>query len=192
MVKINWYTGAQTFIDELASDNPAPGGGAAGAICAATGTALLIMAISITLKKPKLSKDTKTILKISLNSLTELKEKLLLCASQDALAYEHVSNAMKLPKTNPKRTICLQILLKEAALVPVNCAKEIIKVIEISDAVKDKISKAIISDANCAKAILKTALLCCIENIKANQIYIKDEAFNKNLEKDINFICKFC
>ncbi len=192
MVNEIWHKNAQDFINALASDKPTPGGGAAGAVCAATGCALLIMSISITLKNPKTSEDTKNILKEYLDKSSALKEKLLAFAKQDAMAYEKVSKAVKLPKTDETRTATLQQALKEAALVPGNCAKDIIKVIEIAREVENKISKAIISDTNCAKELLKAALICCIENIKANQIYIKDIEFNKQLEKDINFIKKFC
>ncbi len=192
MVNENWHKSAQAFINELALDKPTPGGGAAGAVCAATGCALLMMSISITLKKPQLAQDIKNVLSMNLDNLTKLKEALLLCAKLDASAYEKVAQAIKLPKTDAKRENTLQSALKEAALVPVNTAKHIIQIIEIAGKVEGKISKAIISDANCAKELLKASLLCCMENIKANQTYIKNVEFNKELEKDINFIKKFC
>lgn len=192
MVNVNWYKGAQAFVDGLATDNPAPGGGAAGAICAATGCALLMMSLSITLKKSDLEETKKRTLKKSLDNFYNLKEALLACAEQDAKAYEKVVSARKLPKTSKERPLFLQEALKEAALVPVNCAKTTVEVLEELSKVEGKISKAIISDVNCAKEILKTALFCCTENIKANQVYIKDDSFNKELEKDINFIKKFC
>lgn len=192
MVNENWHKSAIDFVNELASDKPTPGGGAAGAVCAATGCALLMMSISITLKKPQLAQDIKNTLNINLDNLTKLKDALLLCAQLDASAYEKVANAIKLPKTDTERENTLQSALKEAALVPVNTAKHIIQTIEIAGKVEDKISKAIISDVNCAKELLKASLLCCTENIKANQIYIKNVEFNKELEKDINFIKKFC
>lgn len=192
MVNINWHKGARAFIDGLASDNPAPGGGAAGAICAATGCALAMMALSITIKNKDLSKETKLCLKKSLDNFYNLKENLLLCSEEDAKAYEKVVSARKLPKTSKERSLFLQEALKEAAFVPVKCANNTIEVIRGIEAIENKISKAIISDVNCAKKVLKTALFCCVENIKANQIYIKDETFNKELEKNINFICKFC
>ncbi|MBQ4493061.1 MAG: cyclodeaminase/cyclohydrolase family protein, partial [Elusimicrobiaceae bacterium] len=180
------------FVDGLASDNPAPGGGAASAICASTGTALAMMALSITLKNKDLSKETKLTLKKSLDNLYNLKEALLENAKADAKAYEQVVSARKLPKTSKERPIFLQAALKEAALVPTKCAQDTIKVIEEVGKIENKISKAILSDVNCAKEILKTALICCTENIKANQIYIKDEAFKADLEKTLTFISKFC
>ncbi len=192
MVNVNWQQGAQAFIDALASDNPAPGGGAAGAFCAATGCALVMMSLLITLKNPSLSPAETRSLKEIVDSFYNLKETLLLCAQEDAKAYEKVVSARKLPKTSKERTIFLQEALKQAALVPVKCAQNTIEVIKQLTQVENKISKGITSDVNCAKQLLKTALFCCIENIKANQIYIKDEVFTKELQKDINFIQKFC
>lgn len=192
MVNINWHKGAQAFVDGLASDNPAPGGGAAGAFCAATGTGLAMMAISITLKRSDLDVNKKNSLKKTLDLLYNLKENLLINAKEDAKAYENVVSARKLPKTSKERTVFLQEALKQAALVPVTCAKDTVEVIKNLNTVEKQISKAIISDVNCSKKLLKAALFCCVENIKANQIYIKDEAFKKELEKNINFIEKFC
>lgn len=192
MVNVNWQQGAQAFIDALASDNPAPGGGAAGAFCAASACALSMMALSITLKNPNLSQEEKKPLKETLDNLYNLKESLVICAQEDAKAYEKVVSARKLPKTSKERTVALQESLKQAALVPVKCAQDTIEVIKQLESVETKISKGIISDVNCAKQLLKTALFCATENIKANQIYIKDEVFNKDLEKNINFIKKFC
>lgn len=192
MVNVNWQQGAQAFIDALASDNPAPGGGAAGAFCAASACALSMMALSITLKNPDLSQEEKKPLKEALDNLYNLKENLVLCAQEDAKAYERVVSARKLPKTSKERAVALQESLKQAALVPVKCAQDTIEVIKQLESVETKISKGIISDVNCAKQLLKTALFCATENIKANQIYIKDEVFNKDLEKNINFIKKFC
>ncbi len=192
MVNVNWQQGAQAFIDALSSDNPTPGGGAAGAFCAATGCALVMMSLLITLKNPSLSQAETRSLKEIVDSFYNLKETLLLCAQEDAKAYEKVVSARKLPKTSKERAIFLQESLKQAALVPVKCAQDTIEVINQLGQVENKISKSILSDINCAKQILKTALSCCVENIKANQFYIKDEAFNKELEKNINFIKKFC
>lgn len=192
MVNVNWQQGAQAFIDALASDNPAPGGGAAGAFCAASACALSMMALSITLKNPNLSQEEKKPLKEALDNLYNLKENLVICAQEDAKAYEKVVSARKLPKTSKERAVALQESLKQAALVPVKCAQDTIEVIKQLELVENKISKGIISDVNCAKQLLKTALFCATENIKANQIYIKDEVFNKDLEKNINFIKKFC
>ena len=191
MVNVNWQQGAQAFIDALASDNPAPGGGAAGAFCAASACALSMMALSITLKNPNLSQEEKKPLKETLDNLYNLKESLVICAQEDAKAYEKVVSARKLPKTSKERAVALQESLKQAALVPVKCAQDTIEVIKQLESVETKISKGIISDVNCAKQLLKTALFCATENIKANQIYIKDEVFNKDLEKNINFIKKF-
>jgi Methenyl tetrahydrofolate cyclohydrolase len=192
MVNVNWQQGAQAFVDALASDNPAPGGGAAGAFCAATGCALVMMSLLITLKNPSLSQEETRSLKEIVDSFYNLKETLLLCAQEDAKAYEKVVSARKLPKTSKERAIFLQEALKQAALVPVKCAQNTVEVLKQLSEVENKISKGITSDVNCAKHLLKTALLCCIENIKANQIYIKDDVFNKDLQKDVNFIKKFC
>jgi formiminotetrahydrofolate cyclodeaminase len=192
MVNVNWQQGAQAFVDALASDNPTPGGGAAGAYCASMGCALAMMALSITLKNPDLKDEQKRALKKTLDNLYNLKENLLTYAQEDAKAYEQVVSARKLPKTSKERPIFLQESLKQAALVPVKCAKDTIEVLNELTEIENNISKSIISDANCAKQILKTALYCCVENIKANQTYIKDEVFNNDLQKDINFIKNFC
>ena len=136
MVNVNWYKGAQAFIDGLASDNPAPGGGAAGAMCASTGCALAMMALLITLKNKTLSAEQKKPLKETLDLLYNLKEVLLSCAQEDAKAYEKVVSARKLPKTSKERQVALQESLKQAALVPLKCAQNTIEVIKAVEQAK--------------------------------------------------------
>ncbi|MDR0645826.1 MAG: cyclodeaminase/cyclohydrolase family protein, partial [Elusimicrobiota bacterium] len=50
MINVNWETGAESFIDAVASNSAVPGGGAAASVVAATGCGLCMMAVAITMK----------------------------------------------------------------------------------------------------------------------------------------------
>ena len=69
---MTWNTGAHQFTDALASANPTPGGGAAGAMAGAMGCALVMMAIQTTLKRKNTPEENRPFLQKSLHELEPL------------------------------------------------------------------------------------------------------------------------
>src|SRR6185437_5794125 len=115
-----------SWLERLASDNPAPGGGAVAALCGALAAALVSMVARFTVGRPKYKDVEEHVQKILKNSerarkmLTELIE-------ADARAFQLVSLAYKMTKTTDEERVksdeTLQQALTTASDVPVMVAE---------------------------------------------------------------------
>ena len=85
------------FLDELASDSPAPGGGAAAAISGAMGAALGSMVARLTIGKEEYA-GVEDFFKAKLEKTEALREKLTDLVDKDANAFSGVIAAFRLPK----------------------------------------------------------------------------------------------
>lgn len=190
MINISWQNGSNAFIDAVASSNATPGGGSVAGATGALGCALLMMALSVTIKMDSAS-DTSKALNTELDILLNYKEELKDLSARDAKAYENVIRARKLPKTSVERPVLLQEALQDAAQVPADTARKVVQVLEKLEAFEPQISPVIKSDIECGKHLLNASIACCRENIKANLPYIKNAEFKTFLEEELNFLSKF-
>jgi formiminotetrahydrofolate cyclodeaminase len=85
------------YLDDLASNKPAPGGGSAAALAGALGASLLSMVANFTLGKEKY-KDVEDEVKDILKSLDKYRKELENLIDEDVLAYQKLSSAYKLSK----------------------------------------------------------------------------------------------
>jgi formiminotetrahydrofolate cyclodeaminase len=90
------------LLDELASKTPAPGGGAAAALTAATAAALTGMVIAYSLGKKSLAEHQHMLEGIRA-SVQVLREEFLRLAGEDMAAYTALQEIQKLPETDPRR-----------------------------------------------------------------------------------------
>ena len=181
-----WNTGAKQFTDALASSNPTPGGGAAAAMAGAMGCALVMMSIHTTLKRKNTPDELRALLEKSLQKLAPVHEQLKNLIAQDSAAYEAYLTAAKLPKEDPARTQAVQEALWQAACVPAQTAQICLKALSKIKDVRTLIAPVIISDVNCAQHLLKSAVTCCVENIRANAAYITNTAHQEQIKQWLN------
>lgn len=192
MVNVNWQIGAESFIDAVSSGNATPGGGAVGAFSAANGCALTMMAVSVTMKMKSTLPETKKALNEALDDFIVLRDELKECYINDAKAYEDYISAKKLPVGSKEREEYVKAALASCAKVPLDTALKAVKTLQMTEEIESKIAPVIQSDIDCAKIMLKASIACCVENIKANIAYIKDEALLAELEENIKFLVNFC
>lgn len=86
------------YLDILASDAPAPGGGSAAALCGAQGAALAAMVASFTIGRKKFAEFEENAISVRDAELA-LAEKLKIQVDRDTEAFNLVAAAFKLPKT---------------------------------------------------------------------------------------------
>ncbi len=189
---INWYDGAVSFVDGISSSNATPGGGAAGAVSAATGVALAMMACSVTIKIKTVSEDVKKDLNKRLDELLVYKETLCEAASLDAKAYESVVRAKKLPSMSKEKQTALKEAVENSARVPRDTAFKALEALALIESFESQIAAVILSDIACAKHLLKAGVCICAENIKANLPYIEEGSFKNEMEDALKNISKFC
>jgi hypothetical protein len=85
------------WLEALASSAPAPGGGAAAALNAAIGAALIEMACNLTIGRPRYAQHEGD-MRAALAQATKLRGRALQSAADDVRTFGAVSEAYKLPK----------------------------------------------------------------------------------------------
>ncbi|MGB2579844.1 formiminotetrahydrofolate cyclodeaminase [Elusimicrobium simillimum] len=184
MSQFEWKAGIEQYIDALASGNATPGGGSAAAAAGAFGCALIMMAISTTLKLKATPEDVKPALNNVLGEMNACLGTFKNLVSEDSVAYKKYLDTKKAAKADP--SISMAPALKEIAVIPVNCALEVLKTLKLSDNIKSGISPIIMSDLNSGVHMLNACLKCCVENMKINLPYVKDAAIVSLLEQTID------
>lgn len=189
---MEWFKAAEKFNQALASADPTPGGGAAAAMAAAMGCSLALMAAQTTVNKKTTPEAVKEKLRQHIRKLGALKGQLNNFIQEDGAAYSAYIVAKKLPKEDSDRPKAMEDALVYAARVPAGAATTAIQCLREIDAVKDDIASIILSDVYCAQHLLKCAVRCCVENIRANLAFIKNEDWSKKLSQHIEVFLKSC
>jgi len=169
----------EQYLADLGSDKPTPGGGAAVAICAAQGTALLSMCLSVSGKNdslvPNLRFDQLS------DFLTDARSKLISLADQDARAFEHVMDCYRLAKNSEDekkaRKTALQDAFKKATETPFTLMELSAAIMDNAQDVIKATKSSVISDAAIGIDFLYAALKASRHNVRINLNYIKDEMF---------------
>lgn len=169
-----------SFLDELASSSPAPGGGAVAALAGALGTALTVMVCNLTIGKKKYA-DVEEELKPVRGSAEELRAMFTQLIERDTLAFSKVMEAYGLPKdSDPQRalrTAAITEATKEAALVPLEVMKHCIDALALAQQVASKGNINSISDAGVSALMLHAACEGAALNVKINLAALSDSDF---------------
>jgi len=177
------------FLKELSSSAPVPGGGSVAALSASLASALTAMVANLTIGKKGFEEVNDEMEKISQES-SHYREKFLKDIDKDAEAFNKVMDAFKLPKSIPeeidKRKQVIQEEFKNAALVPLEVAKDAVKLMEFTSKVVEKGNNNAISDGAVATMMARTAVLGALYNVKINLQSIKDEDFVSQISKQVN------
>jgi len=168
------------FLDELASRQATPGGGSAAAIMGAQAAALISMVCNLTIGKPKYAEVEAQMQQVLIQAET-LREQLLGMVKADVTVFDQLMACYGLPKNTDEektaRSIKIQAALKEATLVPLECARACAKTIALSQIVAEKGNTGVISDAGVAVMAGYSALKSAALNVYINTGSIKDKVF---------------
>ena len=168
------------FLDELASGAPVPGGGAAAALEAALGAALVAMVCNLTIGKEKYRAHEQT-MREARAAAEELRAQALALAAEDSAAYSAVGAAYALPRGSDEekaaRQARIQEALKGATDVPLRTVALAARVIELCAHIVDGANTNAISDVGVGALSARAALDGSALNVKINLALIKDEEF---------------
>ncbi|MBM3127693.1 MAG: cyclodeaminase/cyclohydrolase family protein [Chloroflexi bacterium] len=170
----------QIFLDELASAEPAPGGGTVAALSGALGASLVAMVCRLTIGKKgyePVSAEMQTILPRAEALQRELTE--LMQADTDA--YTRVMDAYKLPKTTDDekaaRTRAIQAALQHASDVPLRVAELCVQALALARVVAEKGNKNAASDGGVGALMAEAGARGAAFNVSINLGSIADETF---------------
>jgi methenyltetrahydrofolate cyclohydrolase len=167
------------FLEVLASDAPTPGGGAAGAVSAATGAALIAMVGRLTVGKPGFE-DVDERMRALIERADAARAAFLELADRDAHAFDGVMTAFQMPKSTDDekaaRSAAIQTGYADAASVPLEIARAAVDLMELAEDATSSGNPQAASDGVSGAAHLYCAALCAIANVEINAASLKDEA----------------
>ncbi|SDK65729.1 Formiminotetrahydrofolate cyclodeaminase [Glycomyces sambucus] len=182
-------TTIEEWLTDLASEQPAPGGGAAAGVNAAMGAALVSMVCNLTIGKPKFA-EHEAVMREVLAEAERLRLEALQLAEDDAEAFSGVVAAYRLPKSSDEekaaRTAAIQSGLIEAAAVPLAVARVAAEVIKLSGRVLEGSNPNVLSDVAVAASAAKSALESAALNVDINLVSIKDAGERERLAGALN------
>lgn len=170
----------QTFLDDLASGEPVPGGGSVAALSGALGASLVAMVCRLTIGK----KDYETVgaeMQSILPRAESLQQELRDLMQTDIDAFARVMDAYKLPRETGAqkiaRTQTIQAALQHASDVPLRVAERCADVLRLARVVAEKGNKNAASDAGVGAVMAEAGLRAAAFNVSINLTSIKDAAF---------------
>ena len=179
----------QSFLDALASNAPAPGGGAAAALMGATGAALVSMVCNLTLGKPKYA-AVEADIRALLEKSQALRARVMKMMEDDQAVFKTLMLAYGLPKQTDEekanRRMAIQDALRQATEVPLACARACADVITLSREAAEKGNLQVISDAGVAVAAAEAGLKSAALNVWINVPSIEDKTFADAARNEID------
>lgn len=172
------------FVEVLASDAPAPGGGGASALVGAIGTALGNMVGSLTVSKKKYADVKAEILALKAKCDT-LQTELLNQVEADEQGFLPLAKAYGIPRDAPNRDQILEEATLTACAVPVRIMELCCEAMEAIAVFAAKGSRLAVSDAGCAAVCVKAALQAASLNVFINTRTLK----NREAAEEMNAKC---
>ena len=180
------------FVEVLASDAPAPGGGGAAALVGALGTALGNMVGSLTVGKKKYADVQDEILALKAKC-DQLQTQLLDQVEADDKGFVPLAKAYGIPKDDPNRAEILEKATVTACAVPMHIMELCCESLDAIAVFAEKGSRLAVSDAGCAAVLCKAAMQAASLNVFINTKSLKNRDVASELNRQANVMLnKYC
>ncbi len=160
-----------SFIEELASPTPTPGGGSAGAYAGAMGAALVAMVAGLTIGKKKYAEVEAEMQAIRVMA-EKLRRELTQAVDDDASAFEVLMATFKMPKDTGEQQAARNAAIVQATLnaahIPLHVAEDAVKVMELALKCANDANVNAISDAMSGFAMARASLTAAGYNVRIN------------------------
>lgn len=168
-----------SFLDELASALPAPGGGSAAAYAGAMGAALVAMVSGLTIGRKKYAEVEAEMQAVRVMA-EKLRAEMTQAVEDDAASFEAVIGAFKLPKESEEqqkaRTAAIQRATLNAANIPLHSAKRSVRIMELAVKCAERGNLNAISDAMSGFAMSRASLTAAAYNVRININSLPDKS----------------
>ena len=172
------------FVEVLASNAPAPGGGGAAALVGAIGTALGNMVGSLTVGKKKYADVEEEIIALKAKC-DALQTELLDQVEADEVNFVPLAKAYGIPKDDPNRDTIMEEATMVACSTPVKIMELCCEAMETIAVFAAKGSRLAVSDAGCGAVCVKAALQAASLNVFINTKTLK----NREVAEEMNAKC---
>lgn len=178
----------EEFLNVLASDAPAPGGGSVAALNGSLAASLLGMVCRLSLKKPELEARHADLQALT-GKLDDLKAELTRLITDDTEAFSVVMKAFKMPKDTDEakaaRSAAIQAGYIEAVNVPLTTARRCADVAACGVIVSKGFNENAGSDLGVGMECALTGLRGAAMNVRINLPSIKDAAYVGKVEAEL-------
>ncbi|MEW6662996.1 MAG: cyclodeaminase/cyclohydrolase family protein [Bacillota bacterium] len=170
------------FLQELASDSPAPGGGSVAALAGSLGAALAEMVARLTKDSPEQTQEI-------VAKAQALRARLAAAVQEDTEAFNKVMAAFKMPKATPEekaaRTEAIQRAFRGAVEVPLAVMEGCLDTLRLAKTVVDTGNPNALSDAGVAGLVAQTGVRGAYYNVLINLPSIKDAVYVEEVRAKI-------
>ncbi|HCR69985.1 MAG TPA: glutamate formimidoyltransferase, partial [Anaerolineae bacterium] len=177
-----------SFLDELASALPAPGGGSAAAYAGAMGAGLVAMVSGLTIGRKKYAEVEAEMQAVHVMA-EKLRAEMTQAVEDDAASFEAVIGAFKLPKETEEqqtaRTAAIQIATMNAAYVPLQSVQRSVKIMELAIKCAEHGNLNAISDAMSGFAMSRASLTAAAYNVRINIHSLPDKSAGDEYLKEL-------
>lgn len=175
------------FVNLMASDAPAPGGGSAAALEGALGAALTAMVCALTVGKKKYT-DVQELAVESQKKAEDLKARFVDVMDRDTEAFNAVSAVFAMPKDTDEqkaaRKAAMQEALKGCTKTPFEMMQLACETLELTRSLVGRLNASAASDLGCSALSLRAAIQGAWLNVLINISGIADEAFAAEYRKN--------
>ncbi|NJP06774.1 MAG: cyclodeaminase/cyclohydrolase family protein [Chloroflexaceae bacterium] len=173
-----------TFLNNLASHAPAPGGGSVAALTGAMAAGLLSMTCAILLRK-ELAPEVAEELEFALRQAETTRQTLQQLAQEDVTVFEHLSAAYKLPRTTDAdaatRKAAIQKLTRDATEVPMQTAHAAASLLPLCTLVVHHCTRMVVSDVGIAALLAQSTVQSAVLNVDINLALLQDKLYKQEI-----------
>lgn len=169
-----------TFLQQLSSKAPIPGGGGASALVGALSASLTHMVAALTVGKPKYAAVEAEMNEL-LKQTEALTDRFLALMDEDADAFEPLAQAYRLPKETDadkaEKAVRMEAALKSAVKPPIAIMEACAEALPLIALCAEKGSVVAVSDAGVAASLCRAALEGASLNVFINTQGMQDKAY---------------
>lgn len=177
-----------SFLDELASGAPTPGGGSVAALSGAMAAGLIVMVCDLTIGKPQYAEFEAEAADLRARA-EALRRELQDLAQADVEVFGRLSAAYKLPRTTQAdaaaRRAAIQQVTRQASETPLRAARAAIALLPLCTPLARHGNRNAVSDIGVATLLIRAAAPSALLNVEINLGALEDQIFVRQARAQI-------